>query len=57
MDPGELIEFGVNAFQWFREQPLALQVIFGIALLSGGYFILVVLRILVAALIVTFRGL
>ena len=33
------------------------QLILGFGLLSGGYFLLAVLRMLLAALIVTFRGL
>ena len=57
MEPERLIQLGVDAYQWFFEQPLALQLILGLGLLSGGYFLLVVLRKLVAALLVSFRGL
>jgi hypothetical protein len=57
MELDQLIALGVNAFQWFREQPLVLQLILGIGLASVGYFLAVVLRVLVAALIITFRGL
>ena len=57
MEPTRLIELGFEVYQWFLEQPLILQLILGFGLLSGGYFLLVVLRMLVAALLVAFRGL
>ena len=57
MELGQLIETGRDAYHWFLEQPLALQIILGVCLLSAGYFLLVVMRMLVAALVATFRGL
>ena len=52
-----LIDMGLEAYRWFLGQPLPLQIVLGIGLLSAGYFLLVVLRMLVVALLVTFRGL
>jgi hypothetical protein len=42
---------------WFLAQPTALQVAVGVAVLAGLYFVLVVARVLVAALYGAFRGL
>lgn len=57
MEANPLIELGLDTYRWFLGQPLVIQLILGIGLLSVGYFLWVVLRILVAALIATFRGL
>jgi hypothetical protein len=57
MELDRLIDMGLEAYHWFLGQPLPLQIVLGIGLLSAGYFLLVVLRMLVVALLVTFRGL
>ncbi len=57
MEFDRLIDMGVEAYRWFLELPLPLQIVLGIGMLSVGYFLSVVLRMLVAALLVTFRGL
>ncbi len=51
-----LICTGLDAYRWFLEQPLPLQIVLGIGMLSAGYFLWVVLRMLVVALLITFRG-
>ena len=57
MELDRLIDIGLEAYRWFLEQPLPLQIVLGIGMLSAGYFLSVVLRMLVAALLVAFRGL
>lgn len=52
-----LIDTGLDVYRWFLGQPLPLQLVLGIGLLSAGYFLLVVLRMLVVALLIAFRGL
>ena len=52
-----VIDWGMEAYHWFTAQPLPLRIVLGIGLLSVGYFLFVVLRILVAALVAGFRGL
>jgi hypothetical protein len=44
-------------FAWFFRQPTAIQVIVGLGILVGLYPLLVVVRLIVAALYGAFRGL